>query len=50
MKTCIITIIKDEQPYLEQWIKYHINIGIDTFFIYEDFFSSSHRKICDKFP
>lgn len=50
MKTCIITIIKDEQPYLEQWIKYHINIGIDTFFIYEDFFSSSHREICDKFP
>ena len=31
MKTCIITIIKNEHNYLAQWIKYHTELGIDTF-------------------
>ena len=49
MKTCIITIIKNEQSYLRQWIKYHINLGIGTFFIYEDFDSDSHDELCKDF-
>ena len=50
MKTCIITIIKNEHNYLAQWIKYHTELGIDTFFIYEDFDRVSPREICNKFP
>lgn len=49
MKTCIITIIKNEHSYLEQWIVYHINLGIDTLFIFEDIGSESHSHITDKY-
>lgn len=49
MKTCIITIIKNEQDYLEQWIAYHINLGIDTLFVFEDVGSESHAYITDKY-
>lgn len=46
---CILTIIKDEQEYLEEWIKYHLNLGINHIFILEDSNSTSHRYITDKF-
>ena len=49
MKTCIITIIKDEQLYLEEWIAYHLKLGIDKIFIYEDLNSSSHSYITSKY-
>ena len=49
MKTCIITIIKDEQLYLEEWIAYHLKLGIDKIFIYEDINSSSHSYITSKY-
>ena len=47
MKTCIFTVIKNEQEYIEDFIKYHINIGIDTLFIFEDIDSLSHKDITD---
>ena len=46
---CILTIIKDEQEYLEEWIKYHLNLGINHIFILEDSNSTSHRYITDKY-
>lgn len=49
MKTCICTIIKDEQEYLEDWIKYHLELGIDKIFILEDIDSTSHKYIADKY-
>ena len=49
MKVCIFTVIKDEQEYLEDFIRYHINLGVDTLFIFEDIDSSSHKKITDKY-
>ena len=49
MKTAIFTVIKDEQLYIEDFIRYHINIGIDTLFIFEDIDSASHQKITDKY-
>ena len=49
MKTCIITIVKDEQLYLEEWIAYHLKLGIDKLFIYEDINSSSHLSITSKY-
>ena len=48
-RTCIITIIKDEQLYLDEWIAYHLNIGIDKIFIYEDINSTSHLSITSKY-
>lgn len=49
MKTCIFTVIKNEHEYLEEWIKYHLNLGIDHLFIFEDMDSDSHKDICDKY-
>lgn len=50
MKTCILTIIKNEHQYLDEWIQYHLNLGIDALFIYEDIDSDSHLEIAQKYP
>ena len=49
IKLCILTIIKNEQQYLEEWIKYHLNLGINYIFIFEDINSNSHKEITDKY-
>ena len=48
-KTCILTVIKNEHQYLEEWIKYHLNLGIDHLFIFEDIGSQSHKAITDNY-
>lgn len=32
----IVTIIKDEAPYIEEWLKYHQAIGVKKFYIYDN--------------
>lgn len=49
MTSCILTLIKNEHEYLNEWIKYHINLGINHIFIIEDYDSNSHKEICDKY-
>ena len=49
MSCCIITIIKNEHQYLDEWIQYHLDIGVSHIFIFEDIDSSSHREITDKY-
>ena len=49
MTSCIVTIIKNEHLYLDEWIKYHLSIGVSHFFIYEDIDSDSHKEITDKY-
>ena len=49
MKTCILTIIKNEHEYLDEWIRYHLDLGIDHIFIFEDIDSESHKEITDKY-
>ena len=48
-KTCIATCVKDEIEYLEDFIKYHLDIGINEIHIFEDYGSVSHKEICDKY-
>jgi hypothetical protein len=50
MKVCVFTIIKNEHEYLEEWIKYHLDLGIDHLFIFEDKGSESHKDITNKYP
>ena len=45
MKTAICVIIKDENDYLDEWLDYHLNLGIDEIFLYEDYGSKSHEDI-----
>lgn len=49
MKTGIYTVILNEQDYLEDWIRYHLELGVDALFIFEDMGSLSHKSICDKY-
>ena len=50
MITAIYTVVKDEVEYLNDFILWHLNIGIDKIFIFEDLDSTSHKEICDKYP
>ena len=49
MQSCILTIIKNEQEYLDEWIQYHLNLGINHIFIFEDIDSESHKNITNKY-
>ena len=49
VKTAIATVVKNETEYIEDFIKYHLDLGIDEIFIYEDYGSVSHKEICDKY-
>lgn len=49
MTSCILTVIKDEHEYLDEWIKYHIDLGVDHIFIFEDIDSDSHKEITEKY-
>ena len=45
MKTAICVMIKDEINYLDEWLSWHLNLGIDEIFLYEDYGSKSHSHI-----
>lgn len=49
MKTAICVLIKDENDYLDEWIDYHLNLGIDEIFLYEDYESISHLDIVEPY-
>ena len=49
MKSCILTVIKNEHEYLDEWIKYHLDLGINHIFIFEDIDSDSHKNITEKY-
>ena len=47
--TCIFTMIKNEHEYLDDFLSYHIGIGIDHIFLFEDEGSDSHDEIASKY-
>lgn len=49
MSSCILTVIKNEHQYLDEWIQYHLNIGIEYIIIAEDYGSNTHKNITDKY-
>ena len=49
MTSCILTVIKNEHCYLDEWIQYHLNLGITHIFIFEDIDSDSHKQITDRY-
>lgn len=48
MNICIFTVVKDEQDYLDDFLRYHTGMGLHIF-VFEDLFSISHKDICDKY-
>lgn len=49
MTKTICSIIKDEHLFLKEWIDYHLSIGFDRIYLYEDFTSKSHKSITDSY-
>ena len=49
MTSCIITVIKDEHFYLDEFLSYHLNLGINHIFVIEDCISKTHKNITDKY-
>ena len=47
-KTAICAIIKDEHPYLKEWIDHHLALGIDYIYLYEDD-GETHEEICKEY-
>jgi hypothetical protein len=47
MKVALVCIAKNEDFYIEEWIRYHLRIGFDTVFVYENNWrcSFSHSNI-----
>ena len=41
----VISLIKNEHLYLDEWLTHHLNLGIDEIFLYEDYGSKSHLDI-----
>lgn len=36
MKTALVAIAKDEDHYIDEWIDYHLKLGFDTIFVYQN--------------
>lgn len=47
--SCIITLVKNEHLYLNEWIKYHLDLGVEHIFVFEDVDSDTHKDITDAF-
>ena len=44
MKTAICAIAKHENVYINDWVNYHLNLGFDHIYIYDDNSSSGIRE------
>ena len=49
LNLCICQLIKDEHNYIEEWIEYHHNLGINRFYLIEDITSKSHKELLQKY-
>lgn len=36
MKTCIVAIAKNEDNYIKEWVDYHLNLGVNHIFLYDN--------------
>lgn len=48
-RAIICTCIKDENDYLAEWIEYHLNLGFEHIYLFEDYGSKSHQDIVDRY-
>lgn len=45
MKIALVTLVKNEQPYMQEWVDFHLTMGFDQIFVVEDFGSKSHSFV-----
>ena len=44
-KASLCLIFKDEAPYLKEWLEYHLLIGIDHFYLYNNNSSDNYLEV-----
>ena len=49
-KMVVVSIMKNEAPYIKEWINYYLSIGVDHFYIYNNNSSDSTEEILKSFP
>jgi len=42
-------MVKDEDPFLAEWVEFHLNQGVEKIYIYDNGSKNSPRKILDKY-
>lgn len=45
----ICGIFKNEGPYLKEWIEYHLLIGVEKIYLYNNFSSDNYKEIISKY-
>ncbi|WP_342150770.1 glycosyltransferase family 92 protein [Methylorubrum sp. SB2] len=45
----VVAIVKDEETYLEEWIAYHVAIGVEHFFIFDNDSTDNTRRLLRKY-
>jgi glycosyltransferase involved in cell wall biosynthesis len=48
-RTVLTAIVKDEADYIVDWLCYHISLGVEHFFIYDNGSSDNTRELLTKF-
>lgn len=48
-KMIVVSIMKNEAPYIKEWIKYYLSIGVEYFYIYNNNSSDSTEEILNSF-
>lgn len=48
-KMIVVSIMKNEAPYIKEWIKYYLSIGVEHFYIYNNNSSDSTEEILNSF-
>ena len=49
MKVIIVAIAKMEQDYIEEWVKYHLHLGFDKIFLYDNEDKPFYEKFLEKY-
>jgi hypothetical protein len=45
----VLTKVKQEDPYLDEWIEYHYRLGVGRFYIYDDAVSAATEQLLQKY-
>lgn len=48
-KLGIVVIIKNEGPYIEEWVRYHLLVGADIIYIYDNESTDNTRQILEPY-
>jgi hypothetical protein len=49
LKLGVVVIIRNEGPYLEEWLAYHLALGVEHFFIYDNGSDDDFHEIIERY-